>query len=73
MASNEPARDNWDDSEYDAPVEGRLLAPVATVRPAARASELRTYAWSAFLVGAGLAVWTGAIYGLLMLLSGPLS
>jgi hypothetical protein len=73
MALNEPATENWSEPEWngsatpvpvlvkDVPAAGRALPGFGTV---AR--------WT-LLVCAGLAVWTGAIYGLLRLLADPLS
>jgi hypothetical protein len=84
MAANEPIY-NWDDDQSDAPVEElpeqelrpaalRSLpssgSPVEAVRPTALTlGQLRAVACWTFLLTAGLAVWIGAIYGFLVLLT----
>jgi hypothetical protein len=83
MAANEPAIYNWDDDQRVArvedlrPTEITPLAPVsrlAAVPGSARSlRELRAIACWTFLLTAGLAVWIGAIYGFLRLLSDTFS
>lgn len=73
MAVNEPATESWNDPEWDASASA-APALVAEVPPAARTfPELRAIARWTLVLGAGVAVWTGAIYGLLRLLTDPLS
>ncbi|MGH3034985.1 MAG: hypothetical protein ACRDON_10615 [Gaiellaceae bacterium] len=79
---NKPATDNWDDAGWGASVEEPLRGVsaasvpslVTEVRPDARTlPEFRVIACWTVVLGAGLSVWTGAIYGLLRLLSEPFS
>lgn len=83
MAANEPAIYNWDDAqrvervEDLGPTEGTPVAPVsrlvAVPRSARSLKELRAIVCWTFLLTAGLAVWIGAIYGFLRLLSDTFS
>jgi hypothetical protein len=82
MGVNKPATDNWGDAAWGASIEEPLRgmaaasvpALVTEVQPAARLlPAIRSIACWTLVLGAGLAVWTGAIYGLLRLLTEPLS
>ena len=75
MTRSGSAVESWDEAQADAPTTltavtgGRSLE-----RPAAGSlAELRTIGSWALLLCAGLAIWTGAIYGFLRLLTGPFS
>lgn len=69
------ALESWDEAQADAPATLTAVAGGRTgERPAAGPlADLRTIAWWSVLVCAGLAIWTGAIYGFLRLLTGPFS
>lgn len=66
----EPALRNWDDAYWDAEVEKGLRsasAPAASPEP----GQVAVVARWLLVLGAGVGIWSGAIYGLLRLLSGP--
>lgn len=73
MALNQPATENWNEPEWD----GSTTAVSVLVKevPAAGRTfpEFGAVARWTLVVCAGLAIWTGAIYGLLRLLTDPLS
>lgn len=66
----EPALRNWDDAYWDPEVEKGLRsasAPVASPEP----GQVAVVARWLLVLGAGVGIWAGAIYGLLRLLAGP--
>jgi hypothetical protein len=67
------ALERWDETQAEAPA---TLTAVTGGRSdeqpeAGSLAELRSIAWWPVLLCAGLAIWTGAIYGFLRLLTGP--
>jgi hypothetical protein len=77
MASGQTARKEWGEPGWAA-VERAHLASIpggrSGERPAAHAfGELKTIACWSLMLGGGVAVWAGAIYGFLRLLTGPFS